>query len=128
MSDDRYQAVEDAFRDGTIDARDSGTLRQYLLVLSNQPIRNDMVRHRDIIRGLTLNHILLQRHTDGLNKQNGRLQWLVVALTIASLLGTVAQVWYAQKAADAEARAPAQQSSLAPSTAPSAPQRPAGSK
>lgn len=98
MSQDNYQPMEDAFRDGVIASETSDVLQKHLLALSNQVIRNDAVQHRDIIRGITINHILLQRHIDGLNKQNSKTEKLVIALTVASLIGTGVQVWYAAKA------------------------------
>ena len=54
-----YQTVEDAFREGEVESKDSITLGRYLLALANQPIESDRVKHRDIIRGITINHVLL---------------------------------------------------------------------
>ena len=93
-----YQPVEDAFREGRIDAQDDATLRKYLLALSNQAIENDRLKHRDIIRGLTINHILLQRHIAALDAKNTRTTCFVVVLTVASLVGTASQTWYGYKA------------------------------
>lgn len=98
MSIENYQPVEDAFRKGTIDEHDSATLGKFLIALSNQPLENDHVKHRDIIRGITINHILLKRHIDALDKKNDLTQKLVIALTVASLIGTGAQTWFALKA------------------------------
>ena len=92
MSQDNYQPMEDAFRDGVIASETSDVLQKHLLALSNQVIRSDAVQHRDIIRGITINHILLQRHIDGLNKQNSKTEKLVIAFTVASLIGTGVQV------------------------------------
>jgi hypothetical protein len=108
MSIENYQPVEDAFRDGTIDEHDSATLGNFLMALSNQPLENDRVKHRDIIRGITINHILLKRHIDALDKKNDLTQKLVIALTIASLIGTGAQTWFALKA-DKRAEEPVSQ-------------------
>lgn len=98
MSIENYQLVENAFRKGTINEHDSATLGEFLMALSNQPIENDRVKHRDIIRGITINHMLLQRHVDALDKKNDLTQKLVIALTIAALIGTGAQTWFALKA------------------------------
>lgn len=40
----------------------------------------------------------LQEHITGLDAKNTRLSVLVVALTVASLIGTAAQIWFAYKA------------------------------
>ena len=107
MSIDSYQPVEDAFRDGTIESQDSETLARFLLALANKPIPNESVRHRDIIRGLTINHMLLQRHNKSLSDSNTRLSWFVAILTIVATATGIAQMWYANKAdvrAEAEER------------------------
>ena len=93
MTQHDYQPVEDAFREGTIEHQDPETLKRFLLALANQPIPNDTVRHRDIIRGLTINHLLLQHHIDGLNRQNSKTQKWVIALAIAALLSSVVQIF-----------------------------------
>lgn len=133
MSADNYQSVENSFRDGTIEAKDSETLGRFLLSLANQELPYEFVRHRDIIRGFTINHILLQRHIAALDKKNARTTALVVVLTIASLFGTVSQTWYGYKAdkkSEAESRSTAaknqsqqqQSANLTPVTRPSSDQ------
>ena len=104
MAQEDWESANTAFTTGTLLSCDSATLQNHLLAISNQQIRNDTIQHRDIVRGITINHILLQRHIDvlqqhitALNKQNAKTQKLVVALTLASLIGTGAQVWYAVK-------------------------------
>lgn len=93
-----YDRMDLAFQDGSFKIASSETLHHYLISLANQNIPNTQVQHRDVIRGLTINHILLQRHIEGLNKQNSKTQKLVIALTVASLIGTFAQIWYAANA------------------------------
>jgi hypothetical protein len=45
------------------------------------------------------NHVVeLHNHITSLNKKNKITQYCVIALTIAALIGTSAQVWYAKKA------------------------------
>lgn len=94
----QFDATEKAFVENTISDCDDKELQKHLLLLSIEPVPNTSVQHRNIIRGITINQILLQRHIDRLNKQNSKTQWLVVALTVASLIGTGSQVWYADKA------------------------------
>ena len=106
---DRYEEANAAFlRDAVADESDEQLLR-YLSGLANQSNSNTRTQHRDVIRGLTINNVLLKRHLDNLqqhisslNAQNGRTQILVVALTVASLIGTAVQVWYGYRA-DAKA-------------------------
>ena len=41
---------------------------------------------------------VLQKHITTLDEKNTRLSWLVIVLTVASLIGTASQIWYADKA------------------------------
>lgn len=41
---------------------------------------------------------VLQKHITALDAKNTMLSWLVVALTVASLIGSASQIWYAYKA------------------------------
>ena len=94
---ENYQVVQDAFADGTVEKASSDELRAYLVTISNQVVNNDSVKHREIIRGLTLNHILLQRHISDLDSKNSRLQKIVLLLTVVSTIAAAAQVWAALK-------------------------------
>lgn len=109
---DRYEEADAAFRSDDLQSRDDDQLLMYLSGLSNQNNTNTGTQHRDIIRGLTINNILLKRHIDklqshisALNAQNSRTQLLVIVLTIASLFGTGFQSWFAYRA-DAKADQP----------------------
>lgn len=102
---DNYEAADQAFHTKAVLTQDNATLLEHLHGLSNQNNINEGTQHRDIIRGITINNILLQRHIDSLQKHitdlnadNNKLQKLVVALTVASLVGTAAQIWFAYKA------------------------------
>jgi hypothetical protein len=88
-----YDRMNAAFGQNTVHSASPETLSKYLVSLSNQPIQNSAVQHRDIIRGITINHILLQRHIDSLNKQNSTIQKWVIALAVAALISSVAQIF-----------------------------------
>ena len=90
MTEYPYQPVEDAFRDGKINEQSNEKLSSYLIALSNEVIPNENVRHRDIIRGLTINHVLLQRHIEELNKQNSKTQRWFMLFAVISAIGAVA--------------------------------------
>lgn len=90
MNEHPYQPVEDAFRDGKINEQGYENLSSFLIALSNEVIPNENVRHRDIIRGLTINHILLQCHIDSLNKQNSKTQRWFMVFAVISAIGAVA--------------------------------------
>ena len=102
---DRYEEAHAAFMRGSVHGESDDQLLEYLSGLANQNNTNTGTQHRDIIRGLTINNVLLKRHLDKLqahigllNTQNTRTQYLVIALTVASLIGTGVQVWYAYRA------------------------------
>ncbi|MEW6353422.1 MAG: hypothetical protein AB1469_03860 [Pseudomonadota bacterium] len=85
-----YQPVENAFREGTITSASDEDLSKHLLALANKPIDNDRIKHRDIIRGITINHMLLQHHIDRLNSQNSKTQRWFMVFAVISAIGAVA--------------------------------------
>ena len=89
---ENYEAAHSAFRSGEVLTQDNEKLIAHLYGLSNQNNINEGTQHRDIIRGITINHILLQRHIDGLNKQNTKIQRWVIALAVAALISSVVQI------------------------------------
>jgi len=95
MSINEWEAAGKAFESGTLWDCDDAALQAHLLALSNQSILNPSIQHRDVVRGITINHMLLQRHINRLDRQNTRTQRWVMALAAASLLGTSAQLYYA---------------------------------
>jgi hypothetical protein len=84
-----YQSSENAFRDGTISSATDEDLAKHLLALANKPIENDRIKHRDIIRGITINHMLLQHHIDRLNRQNSKTQRWFMVFAVISAIGAV---------------------------------------
>jgi hypothetical protein len=95
---DQYESAHKSFRSGAVMSEDNETLLNHLSGLANQNNTNEGTQHRDIVRGLTINHILLQRHIDGLNKQNAKTQRWVIALAVASLIATAVQTTVAIRA------------------------------
>ena len=102
---DKYEEAHAAFRTGSVLTDSDERLLLYLSGLSNQANINPGTQHRDIIRGLTINSILLKRHIESLqghitelNAKNSVTTWAVIVLTVASLTGTGMQTWYADKA------------------------------
>ena len=65
---DKYEEAHSAFRTGSVLTDSNERLLLYLSGLSNQNNINPGTQHRDIIRGLTINNILLQRHIDKLQE------------------------------------------------------------
>ena len=86
-----YDKMDAAFQDGSFESADNDTLQRYLISLSNQNIPNSSVQHRDIIRGLTINHILLQNHITDLDAKNSKLQWWVIFLAVVALVSAIIQ-------------------------------------
>jgi hypothetical protein len=115
---DNYTDADIAFHTSEVIKADNKTLLRYLSGLSNTNNTNTGTQHRDIIRGLTINNILLQRHVTDLqghittlDAKNSITTYAVVALTVASLIGTGIQTWYGYKAdrrSEAEASATAE--------------------
>jgi hypothetical protein len=57
---DRYEAAHKAFTSGKVMTDDSQTLLEHLYGLANQNNINAGTQHRDIIRGISINNILMQ--------------------------------------------------------------------
>ena len=114
MSIEQWEAANKAFESGAIEKCTDAELRAHLLSLANQSIQNASIQHRDVIRGLTLNHLILQRHIDRLDRQNTRTQCWFMALAVASLIGTAAQVYYAVRPSASPAPVAQQPAHVAP--------------
>jgi hypothetical protein len=93
-----YQEALKAFAAGTIVDASRTDLQRYLVAIACNATGDDAVQARDTIQALTLNHLVLQRHIDTLDRKNKVTQRLVIGLTVASLAGTVVQSWLAYKA------------------------------
>jgi hypothetical protein len=101
----RYDEANAAFLRGDIESASDDQLLAYLSGLSNQLNLNVGTQHRDVIRGLTVNNILLKRHLNGLqqhitglNAQNAVTQRWVIALAVLAVVVGVVQIWFAYRA------------------------------
>ena len=95
---DNYEAAHTAFLTKAVLTQDNETLLEHLHGLSNQNNINTGTQHRDVIRGITINNILLQRHINSLQShitaldaKNSKLQWWVMALAVAALASAIVQ-------------------------------------
>ena len=95
---DDYENADRAFKTKAVLSQDKAALLTHLHGLSNQNNTNTGTQHRDMIRGFTINNILLQRHIDSLqahisnlDAKNSKLQIWVMWLAIASLVATTVQ-------------------------------------
>jgi hypothetical protein len=93
----RSSNLQRSFDSGAIWDTPEETLRDYLKTLNSQPVPNEDVRHREIIRALTINHIQMSRvilsveeTMRRLNSANDATQKLVVRLTwVAVFVGAI---------------------------------------
>ena len=92
MSEQQYQSVDNAFRTGVVWTDDKERLLEHLSGLSNQAHLNTNMQHRDIIRGITINHLLLQKYIDSLERKSTNTQIWFIVLAVLSLVGTVVQI------------------------------------
>ena len=86
-------AAAKAFDDNSLQSCDNETLQKHLIALANELVPNVNVQQRNIIRGITINQILLQRHIDSLEKRSAKIQCWVIALAVASLISSVLQIF-----------------------------------
>ena len=87
-----WEEANSAFKSGAIALCNKEQLNRYLLVIANQHIGNQAIQHRDVIRGIWINHLLLQKHIDDLDRKNNTLQRWFLAFAIASLIASVVQI------------------------------------
>ena len=85
-------SLDRAFSEHTVDTKTDEELIQFLHVLENRAIHNDLVRHREIIRALTINHIRMSRFLKSLDDKNARLSRLVIILTFVAVIAGTIQV------------------------------------
>jgi hypothetical protein len=96
---EQYEQADRAFKTGTVMSDDNATLLCHLHGLANQNNINAGTQHRDMIRGVTINHILMQRHIETLqnhitklNSSNTKLHKWVIALAAAALITSGTQI------------------------------------
>ena len=89
---ERASEMDLAFRQNTVWTASDEKLVEYLQTLSTGYVSNDEVRHREIIRGITINHIQMARIIKRLDEDNQKLSRLVVILTIIATLSGIVQV------------------------------------
>lgn len=80
--------MEAAFGNNEILTVPEETLQKYLSVLCTEPVPNELVRHREIIRALTINHLQIQRYINKLNTRNTILTCLIIFLTVLTSVAT----------------------------------------
>jgi hypothetical protein len=95
-----HSEMDTAFQRGEVANADEAQLQRWLQNLCTGNVPNETVRHREIIRGLTINHIQMARtirDLEGtmqkLNAANDKTQQLVVKLTrVAVVVGIIQAV------------------------------------
>jgi hypothetical protein len=112
-----YREAQESFETNAVAQASRRDLQRYLLAISQNVTGDDAVQARDIVQALTLNHLILQRHSDELQRRGQTTQRLVIALTIASLLGTAIQSWFAYKSDVRSAQESSSKSAHSPSVA-----------
>lgn len=90
-----YEKARAAFEAGNIDTLERKALSEHLVAIANHATGDDAIQARDTIQAITLNHLILQRHVDELERRNTRLQIAVICLAVAAVIGTFVQVWVA---------------------------------
>ena len=96
MSNDQWsidhREMDEAFTHGNVGDATPEQLDKWLQNLCTGNVPNESIRHREIVRGITINHIQMARMLRHLDESNRKTQLLVVVLTIAAVVVGVAQV------------------------------------
>ena len=75
------EEVSAAFQNGSIFKADDDKLDKYLRWLASALVPNDLIRHVQIIRGLTINTIKTDRYIKQANRQNTIHTYIIFGLT-----------------------------------------------
>jgi hypothetical protein len=78
-----------AFKNRTVFQATDDTLQAYLEALCNQAIHNDLIRHRAIIQGSTLTHLLMANFLRRVSRENTKWAWLVTIVAVFSLVASI---------------------------------------
>ena len=85
-----------AFEEGSVFGADEQTLQTYLKSLCTEDVPNEGVRHRELLRGFTINYIQIARLIALLEARNNKTQFWFMILAIGSIVvgavGAIAQV------------------------------------
>jgi hypothetical protein len=87
-----HSEMDEAFTHGNVGDATPEQLDKWLQTLCTGNVPNESIRHREIVRGITINHIQMARMIRHLDESNRKTQLLVVVLTIAAVVVGVAQV------------------------------------
>jgi hypothetical protein len=82
------------FENGEIFTAINAELDGALMELSTGFVPNDMVRHREIIRAITINTIKSQRHIDQIEAQNQKLTYIIIILTVVSVILSLSVLFF----------------------------------
>jgi hypothetical protein len=85
--------VDKKFRDWTVAKSNDEELLEMLRHLCSEGVPNENVRHRELLRGITINHILmantirdLKTTMHNLNASNERTQRFLLVLTVVAVI------------------------------------------
>ena len=86
-----HSEVDRAFENGTVFDASQEQLSRWLENLCTGSVPNPDVQHREIIRGITINHIQMTRLIADLNRRNTWLAVVIGLITFFSLAASVMQ-------------------------------------
>jgi hypothetical protein len=81
------------FGDGSVFDADDADLKRYLGHLSSEPVCNEKVRHRAIIRGLTINTIKTFRFMDAADRKNKKFTIIIIILSFVAVTVSSFSIW-----------------------------------
>jgi hypothetical protein len=84
-----HSEVDKAFENGTVFDASPEQLSRWLGNLCTGSIPNPDIQHREIVRGITINHIQMTRLIADLNRRN---TWLTVAIGLITFFSLAASV------------------------------------
>jgi hypothetical protein len=92
---DRLAEAEEtnkAFGDESAFEASEQELRLYLKVLCRESVPNEWLRHREVIRGITINNLMMAHVLRRLSRSNTVLSVVLGLVSVASLAATIVQL------------------------------------
>jgi len=81
-----------AFEEESVFKASEKELRFYLKVLCREAVPNPSVQHREIVRGITINNLMMAHVLQRLSSSNTRLSIALGAVSVASLAVSIIQI------------------------------------
>ena len=86
-------SLNEIFKDNKYRKMSDEELLDILSKLSSETIENEATKHRAIVRAVVISSELQQRHINRIEKRNTYLTYVIIGLTVASIVTSLLQIF-----------------------------------